>query len=83
MIIACVFKNVNKLDSSTRAHKIPGEGCHRHENWDKKEPKRFGAFVVFGVLAWMLADVQMNNGGSNAHAQWFPAGGSEQMIMMS
>ena len=33
--------------------------------------KRFGAFVVFRVPAWMLVDVQMNPGGSNAHAQWF------------
>ena len=50
---------------------MPGEECHRHENWVKKETKRFGAFIVFGVLAWMLADVQMNHGGSNVHAQWF------------
>ena len=33
--------------------------------------KRFGAFVVFGVLMWMPADAQMNHGGSNVHAQWF------------
>ena len=33
--------------------------------------KRFGAFVVFRVLAWMPADVQMNPGGSNVHVQWF------------
>ena len=44
---------------------------HRHENWVKKETIRFGAFVAFGVLAWMPADVQMNDGSSNAHAQWF------------
>ena len=36
-----------------------------------KEMKRFGAFVVFGVLVSMLLDVQMNHGGSNVHAQWF------------
>ena len=29
------------------------------------------AFIVFGVLAWMLADVQMNGDVSNAHVQWF------------
>ena len=33
--------------------------------------KRFGAFVVFGVPVWMLADTQMNPGSSNVHAQWF------------
>ena len=36
-----------------------------------KKMKRFGALVVFGVLARMLVDVQTNPGGSNAHAQWF------------
>ena len=45
--------------------------CHRHENWVRKGTKRFRAFVVFGVLALMLADVQMNHGSSNAHVQWF------------
>ena len=29
------------------------------------------AFIVFGVLAWMLPDVQMNGDVSNAHVQWF------------
>ena len=53
------------------APQIPGGECHRHENQVGKEMKRFGAFVVFGVLAGMLADMQMNHGGSNAHAQWF------------
>ena len=33
--------------------------------------KRFRAFVVFGVLAWMPADTQMNHGSSNVHVQWF------------
>ena len=33
--------------------------------------KRFEAFVVFGVLVRMLADVQMNISGSGAHVQWF------------
>ena len=36
-----------------------------------KETKRYGTLVVFGVLAWMQADVQMNAGISNGHAQWF------------
>ena len=29
------------------------------------------AFIVFGVLAWMLPDVQMNGDVSNAYVQWF------------
>ena len=33
--------------------------------------KGFRAFIVFGVPVWMLADVQMNVGGSGMHAQWF------------
>ena len=45
--------------------------CHRHENQVKKEMKRFGAFIVFGVMAWMPTDVKTNHGSSNAHAQWF------------
>ena len=28
-------------------------------------------FIVFGVLVWMLADVQMNDNVSDAHTQWF------------
>ena len=37
----------------------------------RKEMKMFGAFIVFGVLAWIPVDMQMNHGNSNAHAQWF------------
>ena len=71
MIIACVFKNVNKLDSGMRAHQITGGQCHRLENWIRKGMKRFRAFIVFWVPAWMLADEQTNHDSSNAHAQWF------------
>ena len=28
-------------------------------------------FVTNGYLAWMLAGVQMNHGGSSMHVQWF------------
>ena len=70
-VYACVFENVNKLDSSTRVHKIPGGECHRHGKGIMKETKRFGALVVIGVLAWTLAGAQMNIGSSNVHAQWF------------
>ena len=38
---------------------------------DLERTMRFRAFVVIGVLAWMLADVQMKHCGSNAHVQWF------------
>ena len=71
-VYACVFKNVNKLGSGTRVHtEIPGGECHRHGKGIRKEMKRLGAFVVFGVLVWMLADTQTNHGSSNVHAQWF------------
>ena len=33
--------------------------------------KGFRAFIVFGVLAQMLVDVQTNVGSSGVHAQWF------------
>ena len=29
------------------------------------------AFIVFGIPAWMTADVQMNGNISDVHAQWF------------
>ena len=45
--------------------------CHRLRNQVGKETKRFRVFVVFGVLEWMPADVQMNHGSSIVHAQWF------------
>ena len=37
----------------------------------RKETERLGAFIVFGVLTWMPVDMQMNQGSSNVHAQWF------------
>ena len=36
-----------------------------------------------GYLAWTLADVQMNYGGSSAYVQWFSAEMLEQLIVMS
>ena len=78
------FKNVNKLDSSTRVHQITwGKSVTGMEIGLGKRWRRFRAFVVFGVLVWTLADMQMNHGSSNAHAQWFSHGRSEQTIMMS
>ena len=71
MMSACSFENVNKLDSGMRVHQNTWGECCRHENEVKKETKRFWAFVVFGALAWMPADVQMNHGSSDAHVQWF------------
>ena len=52
-----------------------------HRKEIRKEMKRFRAFIVFGVLAWMPADTQTNHGSSNA--QWFSAGKFEQTIMTS
>ena len=57
--------------------------CHRHGKGITKETKRFGVLVVFGVLAWMLVDVQTNTGSSDVHVQWFSTGRSEQIIMTS
>ena len=70
-VYACVFKNVNKLESGMRVHQNTGGECHRHGKGVRKEMKRFRAFVVFGVLAWLPADMQTNHGGSNAHTHWF------------
>ena len=33
--------------------------------------KSFRTLIVFGVLVWMLAEVQTNTGSSNVHVQWF------------
>ena len=37
----------------------------------RKRQRGSDAFVVVGVLRRMPTDVQMNVGGSDAHAQWF------------
>ena len=37
----------------------------------RKRQRGLDALIVFGVLVWMLADVLMNGGNSNVHAQWF------------
>ena len=37
----------------------------------RKRRRGLDAFVVFGVPAGMLADVQMNDGSSDVHALWF------------
>ena len=71
MKITCVFDNINKLDSSTRATKIPGGECHRYGIWGRKDMKRFRAFIASGVPVRMLADVQTNISSSGMHVQWF------------
>ena len=37
----------------------------------RKRQRGLDAFVVFGVLAWMPADAQMNGSSSDVHVQWF------------
>ena len=37
----------------------------------RKRQRGLDAFIVFGVLAWTLEDVQTNDGISYVHAQWF------------
>ena len=45
--------------------------CLSHETGFGKETMRFRISVIFVYLAWMLADAQMNYGGSSVHVQWF------------
>ena len=37
----------------------------------RKRQRGLDAFIVFGALAWMLADVQTNSNISDVYAQWF------------
>ena len=67
--------NYKEPDASATLCKIFQTLCHRHENGIRKETKRFRAFVVFGVPAWMPADIQTDHGIST--------GRSEQTIMIS
>ena len=55
-----------------RAHQnTSGESVRGMEIGLRKRQRGLDAFIVFGVLAWMPADVQMNSNISNVHAQWF------------
>ena len=65
-LLYTLFSYIQYMDITLHSYK-----CHRHGKWIRKEMKRFGAFVVFGILAWMPVDTQMNHGGSNVHVQWF------------
>ena len=40
----------------------------------RKRQQGLGVAIVTGILAVMLADVQMNYGISSAHVQWFSHG---------
>ena len=70
-VYAFIFENINKLDSSMRAHQNTWGIVSQAKKGIMKETKRFVTLIVFGVLAWMPMDVQMNTGSSDAHAQWF------------
>ena len=37
----------------------------------RKRQSGLDAFVLFGVLEWMLVDVQTNSSKSDARVQWF------------
>ena len=37
----------------------------------RKRQRGSDAFIVFGVLAWMPVDAQINGEISDVHAQWF------------
>ena len=49
----------------------------------RKRQRGSDAFIVFGVLVWMLADAQTNGNISDVHAQWISTGRLEQTIVMS
>ena len=47
-------------------YNVTGEKIGLRKRW-----RGLDASVVFGVLVWMLADVQTNGSSSNVHVQWF------------
>ena len=54
-----------------RAHQNTWGRVSQAQKWVRKKTMRFQTSVINSYLAWMLAGVQMNHGGSSAHAQWF------------
>ena len=55
-----------------RAHQnTSGESVTGTEIGLRKRWRGSDAIIVFGVLAWMPADVQTNGNVSDAHVQWF------------
>ena len=66
----CLLKYVNKLRLQYEGTpKYLGESVTGMEIGLRKKLRGSDAFIVFGVPAQMLADVQTNVGSSNAHAQ--------------
>ena len=70
-VYACVFENINKLDSGTRVHRNTWRRVSQAWKGITKEMKRFRTLILFGVLAWTPAHAQTNTGSSDTHAQWF------------
>ena len=69
---ACVLLRICKLRLQYEgAAKYLGESVTGTEIWLRKRWRGSDAFIVFGVSAWTLADVQMNDNVSNVHVQWF------------
>ena len=73
-----VFHICNVHPNTTNIYNIYSDYTHTHTyiyvtgmKIGLGKRQRFRAFIVFGVLVWMQADVQMNHGSSNVHAQWF------------
>ena len=63
---------INKLRLwNEGALKYLGESVTDMENELRKRQRGSDAFIVFGILAWMLEDAQMNSNISDAHVQWF------------
>ena len=70
-VYACVFRNVNKLESGMRVHQNTWGRVSQAQKRDLERDEEVRAFVAFGVPVWMLVDAQMNHRSSNVHAQWF------------
>ena len=68
----CFVKNVNKLRLQYEGTpKYLGERVTDTEIRLRKRQRGSDAFILIGVLVWMLAVVQTNSSISNVHAQWF------------
>ena len=76
LILVCLpvfhWEYVNKLRLWYEGEpKYVGESVTGVKIGLRKRQRGLDTFIVFGILAQMLADALMNDGDSDAHAQWF------------
>ena len=83
LISAYVKIFINKVVHGTRVHQNTWGECHRHKNGFRKETMRFQTFIINVYLAWKLAGLQTNHGGSLHMHSGFPAKMVEQTMMTS